>query len=89
MLPEQPATPEYLTILRDIRNLLAGQSAELVSREGLAEMLSISLRSIDLLSATPGGLPAPIFIGTRKLWRKKEILIWISGGCKSVPSKSR
>jgi predicted DNA-binding transcriptional regulator AlpA len=79
--PHPDHATEQLELLRQIRDLLAREQAELVDRVGLSRLTTLSLRKIDELSATPGALPTPIRIGSRVLWRKRDVVKWIEGGC--------
>lgn len=53
---------------------------ELLSREQLAEMLSVSPSHISNMQAG-GKLLAGIRLGSCKRWRKSEVLEWINAGC--------
>jgi predicted DNA-binding transcriptional regulator AlpA len=78
-----PSPDAVVALLTQIRDALSLQSAELLSREQLAALLSISPRTVDRLAATPGSLPVPVKLPgcTRVLWRRREVLKWIENGC--------
>jgi len=50
-----------------------------VDAVGLAEMLSLGLRTIRSMDAA-GKLPSPLRIGGRVLWRTAEIRAWLAAG---------
>lgn len=57
----------------------------LLSITDLAALLSLSERKIYTLDTT-GLLPIPLQVGSRKLWRRKEIEAWIDAG---MPPRSK
>lgn len=85
----EPRQDASFAVLTEIRDLIAAQSAELVSREGLAALLSISVRSVDQLASIPGAIPQAVSIPSlnRKLWRKRDVVAWIASGCKQIKTR--
>lgn len=53
---------------------------ELIDAAGLAEMLSISTRTLYRLKKR-GCLPSPIRLGGSTRWRRRDVLRWIDRGC--------
>jgi excisionase family DNA binding protein len=54
----------------------------LVSAKQLAELLSVSVRTIRRLD-TSGVLPKPVQLGGSVRWPQREIAAWIAAGCPS------
>ena len=52
----------------------------LLSRESAAAYLTISASSLDRLSAA-GDLPAPVKLGGRIAWCRRELSAWAARGC--------
>jgi len=63
-------------------NALAEEST-FVSKPEAAEMIGVSVRTLERLVAT-GRFPPPIRFGRRPRWLKKALSRWIEGGCKPV-----
>jgi excisionase family DNA binding protein len=78
---DESTTADAMSILGEIRDLLSVQSAELLGRDAVASLLSVSPRTVDQLHRR-GEMPAPVLIGTRVLWRKSDLTKWISDGCR-------
>lgn len=57
----------------------------LIDARGLAAMLSISVRHIRAMRAR-GGIPEPLAVGRRRLWRVAEVAAWVAVG---MPSADR
>jgi predicted DNA-binding transcriptional regulator AlpA len=57
-----------------------GEARLLVKKQGLAQMLSMSIRSIDRKDAL-GLIPRAIDLSGSKRWRRDEIEGWIAAGC--------
>lgn len=53
----------------------------LLDAKAVAELLSISRRTIFRLSSSGKLGPMPIALGGRKLWRSEELTAWIRAGC--------
>lgn len=70
-------TDQILAVLDRIEAHLASQNAELLGREQLAVLLSISTRTLDQMAATPGALPTPIRLGARVLYRRRDVIRWL------------
>ena len=52
----------------------------LVDRKRLAQMLSVSVRSVDRLRSS-GTLPPSIRLGGKVLWRTTDIEAFVESGC--------
>lgn len=87
-LPEQAGagsnfwfSKELLTALQTVR----ANNKGLLSIADLAAWLGLSERKIYTMDTT-GALPIPLHVGSRKLWRRKELEAWIDAG---LPPRSR
>ena len=56
--------------------------AALLDARGAAAMCGIS-RSLWLALHNSGGIPLPVRLGRRVLWRREELSAWIKAGCPS------
>ena len=89
--PDRPATsPPFdpSAVAAAMRDALAPLLADLtaasvpltVGREGAAKLLGIGTTLLDTQDAA-GKLPAPVHIGTRKLYRTADLARWTELGC--------
>lgn len=62
---------------------LEGRVSVLVGVDELAELLSVSERSVWRMRSR-GQLPASIRLGGSIRWRRAEILAWIGAGCPTI-----
>ena len=68
-------------LLREIRDNLASQHAELLDTEAACRLLGISRSTFDRLRSK-GELPPPVVLaGTITRWRRRELIKWIETGC--------
>jgi predicted DNA-binding transcriptional regulator AlpA len=85
--PALAASDPAIELLRQILAAVTAGPPELLGREESAVLLGISPRTLDRLSAEPGRMPESVRIGTRALWRRRDLVKWVESGCK--PSRSR
>lgn len=64
-----------------LANVSHQQSLQLLTDEGLAELLQVSRRQIWKLLAR-GVLPEPTRLGRSVRWRASDIEAWIANGCR-------
>lgn len=57
-----------------------GAAALLVDIRGLAALLSRSVASLERDQAA-GRVPAPVYVGGSKRWRRAEVEAWVAAGC--------
>ncbi|GMV95129.1 MAG: hypothetical protein AMXMBFR82_49070 [Candidatus Hydrogenedentota bacterium] len=56
---------------------------ELLNVKEVADMLDLCQRSVWRMSDA-GKMPRPVKLGSRSLWRKRELLSWLDAGCPAV-----
>ena len=54
-----------------------------VTKPEAAEMIGVSVRTLERLVAT-GRFPPPVRFGRQRRWVRKVLARWIEGGCKPV-----
>jgi len=56
---------------------------ELLNIRAVAQMLDLGERTVWRM-ADSGVLPKPLKVGSRRKWRRRELLAWLDNGCPAV-----
>ncbi len=63
-----------------------GMTPLLVPVGKVAQLTGLGERTIWRLSAS-GGMPAPVQVGSRRLWRFADVQAWVRAGCPAAQEK--
>ncbi|MGB2822141.1 MAG: helix-turn-helix domain-containing protein [Phycisphaerae bacterium] len=61
----------------------ASRTSMFVNKPEAAEMIGVSIRTLERLVST-GRFPSPVSFGRQRRWVRTALVRWIEGGCKPV-----
>jgi predicted DNA-binding transcriptional regulator AlpA len=82
------ASDPTVELLRVILAAVTAGPPELLGRDPTSRFLGICARTLDRLAAEPGRIPEPVKLGTRVLWRRRDLVKWVESGCKSMRGRA-